>query len=313
MLKKHLKVNLIVLSVVFLLSIGATKANEPYNNQPSKQPVFEGVITTKISLWGLDLSPITESIDYSKGNIRQQMKSIYVDKMSKEFSVLESKLDKNPMMGMALLLLPPKGYLYIKDKEVIAKTKGLGYQLQHYHNLQSDEAFIYTSSLINPTEAVTSSYTPSKGYKELFGNDKYINAENYTIQKSPKKVNVAGYDCSVNIYTANEEIQDVENAMGIPTMNIHKLVVYSTPNLPNTINFSHPYYIPEDNGIIRIDIYLDKSNEPAIVYEATSIEKKTIEQEVFKINKATPVYELMDMEYAMKLMTVMFGGFMEMQ
>lgn len=310
---KTTNLGFIIAILVFLLSSGISKANNLLHDKPNNEPGFEGVITTKISLWGIDLSPITENIDYAKGNIQQQMKSIYMDKMNNQFAALQSKLEANPMMGMALLLLPPKGYLYVKDQKAIAKTKGIGYQLDHYHNLQSDEAIVHTASLINPAEAVTSSYIPSQGYEELFGNDKYINAANFTITKSPKKVNVAGYSCDVSVYTSKGDIEEVENSMGIPTVNINKLIVYSSPKIPNSINFSHPYYIPEDNGIIRIDIYLDQSNEPTIVYEATSIEEKKIEQEVFNINKTTPVYKLTDMEYAMKLMQVMFGGFMGMK
>lgn len=50
------------------------------------QSVFEGILTTKVSFKGLDLSYLTENIDYQKGNIQTQVTQLLKKAPSEQFS-----------------------------------------------------------------------------------------------------------------------------------------------------------------------------------------------------------------------------------
>lgn len=272
------------------------------------QQGFEGILTTRVSIADIDMSAFTEKIDYQKGNIQEQMASLYKTIPASHRSKLKAVTEKNPMMGMVLAMTPPQATIYIKNKIAMANTKGLGYEIQHYHNEQSDEAFLYTQSLIQPGEAVTAFYKPSLGYKAFFTEDKRITPDHFNVERSPKSVDVAGYSCSISIYTPKSLQPGSGSGMGIPTVQVHKLIVYTSKNLPKGINFSHPYYLPEDHGIMRIDIYLDDSDQPSMIYEIVSVKKTSVSGDMLVAKKTEPLYELTDMNYGMKLLGIMMGG-----
>ena len=272
------------------------------------QQGFEGILTTRVSIAGTDMSAIIEKINYQKGHIQEQMASLYKTIPAPDLSKLKAVMEKSPMMGMVLAMTPPKATIYIKNEIAVAKTKGLGYEIQHYHNEQSDEAFLYTQSLIQPGETVTAFYKPSQGYKALFAENKRITPEHFNIEHSSKSADVAGYSCAISTYTPKNLQPAPGSEMGIPTVQVHKLIVYTSKNLPKGTNFSHPYYLPEDHGIMRIDIYLDDSNQPSMIYEIVSVKNTAVSEDMLVAKKTEPLYELSDMNYGMKLLGIMMGG-----
>jgi len=300
---------LIILSFASIRMASGSDTKVPVKeNKNVQDPVFQGILTTKVSLAGVDLSTITENIDYQKGDIQQQLAALYKIIPAQDFARMQSMMEKNPMLGMAMIMTPPQATIYIKDKVAMVKTKGLGYEIQHYHNEQSDEAFLYTASLIQPTEAVTSAYKPSDGYEELFTADKRISSQNFKVERSSNTADVAGYMCSIATYTPKALQQEAASSLGMPAIQLHKLVVYTSKDLPRGINFSHPYYLPEDHGIMRIDIYLDNGNEPTMVYEIVSVKKTPVSDDMLITKKTAPLYALTDMDYGMKLLGIMMGG-----
>lgn len=272
------------------------------------QSDFEGTLTTRVTMAGVDLSLVTEKIDYEKGNIQEQLETLYKTIPAQDIARMQAMMDQNPMMGLAMVMTPPKATIHVKGKVALAKTRGLGYEIQHYHNEQSDEAFLHTVSLIQPGEAATAFYKPSQGYDALFTDDKRITTDNFNVERSPKTADVAGYPCAVSTYTPKSLQSGTGSAMGIPSVQVHKLVVYTSKDLPKGINFSHPYYLPEDNGIMRIDIYLSNGAEPTMVYEMVSVNKPPISDGMLVPKKTEPLYELTDMNYGMKLLGIMMGG-----
>lgn len=277
----------------------------------SAQTSFEGVITSRVTVGGVDFGKIIEKIDYNKPHIQDQFSSLYKNLPPQSLVKLQEVIQKNPMMGLVLVMTPPQATIYIKGKVVNLTARGLGYQIQHYHDEQLDQASIYTNSLIQPQNAVTSIYKPSEGYRELFGNGKYINLEHFQIQRLSKTAIVANYPCAIATYTPKNTIPSTnQNAGGLP---IHKLVVYTNKDIPKGINFSHPYYLPENNGILRIDIYLDKGEEPTMVYEIVDIKKTMIGQNLLLPKKNDPTYVLKDPQYSMKVLGIMMQGMSLMQ
>ncbi|MFZ4261664.1 hypothetical protein ACFRAE_06455 [Sphingobacterium sp. HJSM2_6] len=276
------------------------------------QSSFEGTLTSRVTMAGVDLSLVTEQIDYSKGNVQEQMQTLFKAIPPADFARLRAMMEENPMMGIAMIMMPPKASIHIKNKITYAKTKGLGYEIQHYHNEQSDEAFLYTASLIKPSDAVTGAYKPSEGYDALFTEANRITVDKFNVERSTKTAQVAGYTCNISTYTTKSLDPETPNSMGIPSVQVHKLVVYTSKELPKGINFSHPYYLPEDHGILRIDIYLNAKAEPSMVYEMTAVDKSPVNDSLLIPKKSEPIYTLTDMNYAMKLMGIMMGGMAQM-
>lgn len=272
------------------------------------QAVFEGTLKTRVTMAGVDMSVITEKIDYSKGDLGGQIATLYKSSPAQDLSRLQALTEQNPMMGLALAMTPPQATIHVKDKVVFARTKGLGYEIQHYHNLASDEAFLYTASLVQPGEQLTASYKPSDGYEALFTGDKRITTDNFNVDRSGKVATVAGYACAISTYTSKSLQANSGSATGIPSLEVRKLMVYTSKDLPKGLNFSHPYYLPEDHGIMRIDIYLDNGPEPTMVYEMVSVKKVPISDNMFIQKKSAPLYALTDTNYGMKLFGIMIGG-----
>ena len=275
-------------------------------------PPFEGTLTTKVLIGGVDLSVVTDNIDYSKGDVKQQMSSAYAKLSKEDLERLKKLTEANPMMGMVVMMTPPKGTITIKGDVTVARTRGLGYEIAHYHNRVKDEAWIYTGSLTDTNNNATATYKPSAGYAALFAGDKLVNADDYTIEKLPGTVSVAGYNCTKSVYTPKNPGANKQAAVpGMPAMALQKLIVYSSAALPADINFSHPYYLPEKSGVMRIDIYFDKNDTPAMVYEVVDVKKANVSDAALAVRKTEPLYDLVNgniMEYGMKLMGIMMGG-----
>ena len=272
------------------------------------QSGFEGILTSRVTIAGIDMSQITEKIDYTKGDIANQVAALYQTIPAQDLSKFQTTVEQNPMMGMALMMTPPQATVYVKGKIVVMKARGIGYEIQHYQNEASDEAFLYTASLVQPGEAATAAYKPSEGSEVLFKEDKRISPEHFNIERSSKTADIAGYTCSISTYTPKSLQAETPSAMGMPSIQVHKLVVYTSKDLPKGINFSHPYYLPEDDGIMRIDIYLDNGAEPTMVYEITSVQKTAVADSMLVAKKTEPLYSLTDMNYGMKVLGIMMGG-----
>lgn len=215
-------------------------------------------------------------------------------------------IEANPMLGMLLIMTPPKGTIYLKDKVALVKTKGLGYEIQHYHNTKTNQAFLNTTNLLDTIQTITSGYKPSEGYEQLFTEDKRVTAEKFTIIRGTDTKNIAGYPCQVSTYITKSS--GTASGSMIPAITVEKLVVYTSKSISKDINFSHPFYLPEDNGILRIDIYLDKGNEPTMVYEMTEIKQTSVAESLLIPKKSTPLYNLTDPQYGMQLLQIMMGG-----
>lgn len=302
------KLTILFLCILSLVPIGITANSDTTAPGNAQDTAFEGILTTRVSFAGVDLGAITENIDYQKGDIQQQLATLYKSVPAQDFARMQTMIEKNPMLGMAVIMTPPQATIYIKGKVAMAKTKGLGYEIQHYHNEQSDEAFLYTASLIQPTEAVTASYKPSAGYEELFTAERRISTDNFNVERTSHTADVAGYQCSVATYTPKALEQATASSLGMPAVQVQKLVVYTSSDLPKGINFSHPYYLPENHGIMRIDIFLDNGNEPTMVYEMVSVKRTSVSDDMLVAKKTEPLYALTDMNYGMKLLGIMMGG-----
>lgn len=268
-----------------------------WSQNTSKTP-FEGVITTRITMGKVDASTLLGKIDYkNKEKAKQQMNTLFSDPQ------IQPLVKRDSTTELLLMMTPPNTIIYLKGDQALAKTKGIGFQIEHYRNLKTDEAFVYTSSLLNPSKAVTATYKPSQGNETLFAQDKRLNLKLYNIVKLSEKEKVAGYDCSVTSYTLKKKPSAADKSI-----QVHKLKVYTSKDMTNAVNFASPYYLVEKDGIMRIDVFFDDSKQPTMIYEMTKVEKKPIDNKLLQIKKTKPLYQLTNVDYSMKLMKIIMGG-----
>ena len=290
----------------FLILLSTTLYTAAWAQSAGSGSGFEGILTVGISMAGVDLSQLAE-VDY-QGDVQQQAKEIFEKLPPQDMQKLQSTMEANPMLGMVFMMTPSKGTIYLKNGVAVVKSSGLGFKIEHYHNQQADEALLYTASLIEPGQAVTAAYKPSADQDKLFTEDKRITPEAFNITRTDETVTVAGYTCAKAIYTPKSDEPLAQSAPGMSALQLRKLVLYTSNDVPKDINFSHPYYLPEGDGIMRIDLFFDDSDVPTMVYEIKSVEKTTVADSLLQIQKTEPLYSLSDMDYGMQVLGIMMGG-----
>lgn len=266
------------------------------------QSSFQGILRSQVSILGVDMSEFTRKLDYSKPELASQFKDIYQSLDPAKRQKLETLLQSDPSIAMLLALTPPQGTLYIDGDIALAKIIGLGYQVQHYHNMQEDKALIYTASLIDPQMQVTASYSPKQSQKLTLEENRHITPENFTRTLSDKTVQIAGYTCSISTYRPKQAIAP-QGALPLS-----KLLVYSSEQMPKTINFSHPYYLPEEQGILKIEAFLENQTEPILSYTISSVNPQPIGPQQLAFQQSSPLFSLTDMEYSAQVLQIMFSG-----
>lgn len=262
---------------------------------------FEGVLTTLVTIAGVDISVLSEGIDYTKNNRAEQVAELYKKIPPADLARMQATLQKEPLLGMALMILPPKGTLYVKGNATLAHAKGVGYELYNYHNSDSDQGILYMGSLVMPSEVITANYKPSQDLDSLFSKDKLITSDAFAIERTGKTETVAGYPCTISVYTPKSPAQ-------VKNYKLRKLIVYTSKDMPKGINFSHPYYLPEDHGVLRIDAYMTDEDQPTAIYQITAVKKTAVSDDQLQPKKSQPVYSLTDMQYGLKALAIMMGG-----
>jgi hypothetical protein len=78
--------------------------------------------------------------------------------------------------------------------------------------------------------------------------------------------------------------------------------------MPKSLNFIHPYYLEEDNGIMKIDLFFSE-NTP-MVYEFKKVTPRSVAEAEMAIKESQPVYDSKTEAQAlgMKIMGIMFGS-----
>lgn len=305
-MKKYL---FIILTCVGLISCAQNKKDsevrsEETSNVDTKikanEPFKEGVIELDIYFPGNDLSELLKKTDPSKGNIKQQMEKAISTVDAQQQQRIQSSVQNNPIMAMQVILAPLlQNRIFVKGDDVTAKCDGLTYHLENTLNAANNSGKIYVVSQSNPKNAVTFNYDD-----EFFGNSTLqtkIDSELYDRVETEETKTIAGYVCKKMIYTLKGNASP---------MSIVKLDVWTSKQMPQSLNFIHPYYLEEDYGIMKIDLYPKLESEPGLVYEFKKVTPTTVESADMSIKQSTPLYNAeTDLQpIAAKLMGIMFGA-----
>lgn len=277
------------------------------NHTVINKPFTEGIVEMGIFSKDVDLGKIIGKIDFSREDITQQYQDLLTNDAEARaiFEVVEDTSNQNPLVAWAMSMNISECTYSIKDKEVLGKARGFGWNMHNYHNTAEDKGSIYletVTQLDKIAEQDRKIYTEFKPSENAGANaTNTIDFSEFNRQVEPKKQNVLGYECDVIIYTPKK----VDNTM---PMQLQKIAVYTSPLFSNTINFTHPFYLEENNGILRLDIYYLNNEEPTLVMKPKAIKEQVINQQDLISKTSTPIYSSDDMNWGFKALAIMMSG-----
>lgn len=261
----------------------------------------EGVISTEVTMPGNPLAELLAKIDPSKGSVEEQLAELISQLSPEEQEALNESMEESGMFSLVALMTPFHTELYVRNDEILAKGFALNYYLENYQSTSEDKGLFYLESLSSAENHMLGTYTPS--LSETIWQSVTITHEDYHIEKLTTTEVVAGYECRVASYTLKNPTG--AEASGNPL----SLMVYTSEAMPKELNFQHPFYIPEDNGILRIDVTYDAEGKNKMVYQAVKVESKTLSDADFITETSPNVYDLDsdDPAAAFAMMSIMFG------
>lgn len=310
--------NFSVLVVLFLLVSCAKESAIDIDQPITSEPFTEGTIEMGMSSHGVDLGVLIKNIDFSRDDVREQFVALTEnhEEAQQFLTLMEEYAQANPVIGLALMLNGVIATYYVKGDAVLGRARGLGYLFDNYHNSVEDQGQIYVRTLVQLDEIpeedreLSITYTPSEDLG--VGSGGSISTSMYDRQVASKKQVVAGYACEVSTYTLKSEFDvdpDFDPDFPMPTSaRLHKLVVYTSDAFNKTINFTHPFYLPEDNGILKLEIHFDKLDEPTLVMQPDNITPRTVAPAEMQIEEKLPVYDYNNLTVAWKIFAIMMSG-----
>ena len=268
-------------------------------------PFTEGKIDLKITTPGSALGELLQQVDPAKGNISAQMKKLATQLSAQERAMLEAQSKKAGMMNLAFLMLPLKSVIYIDGNQATAKFDALTFHGENTVNDAKKEGMIYVKSQ-NSSKAMTISYT-GDSFNEMSQNE--LKAADYDIKKTGETSTVAGYTCSKSVYTLKKPAPANHTPGAIPAASIYQLEVWTSTEMPKSVNFLHPLYIKEDAGIMKIMMQYDKESPLKFLYEFTKVEKRAVSAKEMQIQKTAKIHDFgkEKMTVGMQMMGIVFG------
>lgn len=292
-----------------ILVVGCSKSGneDSTDDQNTIQDAFkEGIIEMGIYSGGTDLGVVIDQVNWSADNVREQVENV-LSKLSDEenpIKIIQRMSEHNPWLAFALILNTANCDYYIKDQTVLGKARGMGWVMDNYHNRLTDKGSVYMETLVQTDEIsetdkkIFATYVPSE---DLGGQLNAIDFSNFKRERQQKKENILNYLCDVTTYTA------VNNVPG-SQLNVHKIVVYSSSLFDKTINFTHPYYLPEEGGILRLDIYFENVSEPILVMAPKSITSRAVTSGELATRTTTPATTISDPAWSFKALALLMSG-----
>lgn len=274
----------------------------------------EGIVEMGMFTHGIDIGHYIKNIDFSRDDTREQFEELVAEAGPGNdlLSHFQRIGERNPMAVLALMFNTVISDYHIKDDMVLGKSQGFGFIYNHLHDQGRDLGKIYMESLTSTQEIpeadrkIYVEYAPSE-QADVSPNTSF-DAELFDREVLPATEPVLGYECNVSIYTLKPEHAPAnpDNPMAYPM--IQKLVVYTSPMFSNTINFTHPFYMPEEGGILRIDMYMDNGEQPTLEMRPYKISPEKINPAQLEIETAEPVYAIDDFSWGFKALAIFLSG-----
>lgn len=298
-----------LLSVFMLFSCNTSDDSKipDTSSESINTPFTEGSVEMGIFSNDIDLGKLIGKIDFSKANVKEQYEQLIAHdaEVKAIFDWIANMGNQHPLAAWALMLNIAECTYNIKNEEVVGKVRGFGWTMDNYYNKPQDQASLYLETLVqtdkirDQDKTIFSSFKPSEHKGSGAINEVDFNQFNRET-KSDKQV-ILGYACDVIVYTP--KTLD-ENA----PMQVQKLVVYTSPLFTDAINFAHPFYLEENQGILRLDIYYLNNETPTLVMKPKEIKEKKLTAHDLTSRTAIPVYTQDDINWGFKALGIMMSG-----
>ena len=270
-------------------------------------PFKEGAINIKITTPGSAIGELFQKIDPSKGNTSKQMKQMAEKLSAKDKALIEAQAQKNGMFNLAILMLPVKSILYVKGNEATAKFDAVTFHGENYVDASKETGIVYAKSQ-NSENDITIRYTGDSFNKM---NTNSLNNSDYDIVNTNETENVAGYVCKKAEYTLKnaEKAQKTESGVTGSSGTVYKIDVWTSEQMPKSLNFLHPLYVKENAGIMKLLIQYEKDSDFKVLYEFSSVESRPVTAQEMAIKQNKKVYDFGkdQMTVGMKMLGVVFG------
>ncbi len=287
---------------------GRGKFQDGQKEEFIKEPFQEGILYMKVSFPGNPMAQAFSKLDFDE-DIAPQMEAMYAKMSASEQAALSRTGESMGLMSLVIMMTPFQSTLQYRKGEVLAKAEGYGYHLENYQNSIENKGIYYVASRTGEN-TVTMRYAPSTTGKTWQSMEVYH--RDFDISTLDEPEIVAGYSCQGKRYMAkSDRPSDLKMGQAVPQLS--KLEVYTSKQMASDINFQHPIYIPEENGILKIIAYFGEGDRATtMVYEATRVQAKVLEDKDMVIRTSTPIYDMDDdkdlLEGGFKLMGIMMGS-----
>ncbi|MET4104934.1 hypothetical protein [Hymenobacter sp. UYP22] len=269
----------------------------------------QGVITTQVSLPGNPYDKLLSRIDPAKGNIQAQMQQLAGSLTAAEQQQFQAAAaNLSPAMTIGALMLPRKGTLYCRGKEVRATTDALTYHLENYFNSGTNKGLLRMASQSSPQSV---NYTYDAASVEKTWQTIVVTTTDYTLRPTTETALIAGYPSQKTTYTLKPGATETAPAQPgqLPSKPV-ALDVWTSRQIPQSLNFAHPVYVNEAHGITRLVVYFDKERKQQMRYEFAAVQVKPVTDLDLKVNTTAPVldYAKDAMQIGAQSMALMFGS-----
>lgn len=298
-----------LLSVFILFGCNSSDENKlpDSNSEIINTPFTEGSVEMGIFSNDIDLGKLIGKIDFSKTNTKEQYEKLVANDADAKaiIDLIANMGNQNPLAAWAVTLNIAECTYNIKNDEVLGKVRGFGWTMDNYYNKSQDKASIYletlaqTDKITEQDKKIYSSYKPSGNRGSGAMND--VDFSQFNREAKSTKQNILGYECDVIVYTPKTIDENIP-------LQLKKLVVYTSPLFNNVINFAHPFYLEEDQGILRLDIYYLNNETPTLVMKPKEIKKIKLSAHDLTNRTTIPVYTQDDINWGFKALGIMMSG-----
>ncbi|RSK41109.1 hypothetical protein [Hymenobacter perfusus] len=292
-----------------VLLAAAGYAPAPVASSVAVADFTQGVITTRVSLPGNPYDKFLSQIDPAKGNIQGQMQQLAGRLTAAEQQQFQAAAaDLSPAMTIGAMMLPRKGTLYCRGREARATTDALTYHLENYFNLATNKGLL---RIVSQSAPQSINYTYDAASVEKTWQSIVVTDTDYTLRTTPETVLVAGYPSQKTTYTLKPGAEETKPAApGQLSEKPVALDVWTSRQIPQSLNFAHPVYLNQAHGITRLVVYFDKERKQQLRYEFTTVQARPVTDKELKITTTAPVldYTKDAMQIGVKTMALMFGG-----
>ena len=271
----------------------------------------QGVITTRVSLPGNPYDKLLSRLDPAKGNLQAQMQQVALGLTPAEqqqFQAAAAKLP--PALAIGALMMPRNGTIYCKGPEARATTNALTYHLENYFNSATRQGLLLMASLASPEQV---NYTYDAASVKNAWQRIVVTEVDYTVRRTAETALIAGYPSQKTTYTLKPGAAKAAPAGPGPGQLPDKPValdVWTSAQIPQLLNFAHPVYVQQADGITKLVVYFDPERKQQMVYEFARVQPRAVTAQELAIKTTAPVldYAKDGMQVGMKAMAVMLGS-----